>query len=79
MRLPPVKVPEGVIEKEALDVKEEKSSRYILVSIKAAVWKRDHTQCIYVGPSGHRCESRHALQLEHVLRLQRAGKQDGQS
>jgi hypothetical protein len=43
-------------------------SRYIPASIKRSVWKRDAGQCTYRDlKTGRRCESRHALEYDHIL------------
>jgi hypothetical protein len=45
----------------------EKHTRYVPAQMKHLVWKRDQGRCTFVEPkTGRRCESRHALQLEHV-------------
>jgi hypothetical protein len=42
-------------------------TRFIPVAIKRAVWSRDGGRCTYQDPkTGRHCESRHALELEHV-------------
>jgi 5-methylcytosine-specific restriction endonuclease McrA len=40
-------------------------SRYIPVAVADAVWKRDEGRCAYVGPTGHRCNSRYQVQVHH--------------
>jgi 5-methylcytosine-specific restriction endonuclease McrA len=39
---------------------------YIPAAVRRTVWKRDGGRCTYVGPDGHRCESRWQLQSDHV-------------
>jgi 5-methylcytosine-specific restriction endonuclease McrA len=42
-------------------------SRYVPASIKRAVWNRDGGRCTFRDPAtGRQCESRHALQLDHI-------------
>ena len=41
-------------------------SRYVPVAIRNEVWKRDGGQCAFVGSTGHRCGSRHQVQLHHL-------------
>jgi hypothetical protein len=41
-------------------------TRYIPAKVKRAVWNRDAGRCSYVDPQGKRCDSKHALQYEHV-------------
>jgi hypothetical protein len=42
-----------------------KSSRYINVQTRQAVWKRDLGQCSFRSASGLRCSSRHRLEMDH--------------
>jgi hypothetical protein len=60
------------------EVPPQKSSttgtRYIPAKLKRAIWQRDQGQCSYVEPeSGKRCESKHALQYEHVVPFGKGG------
>jgi hypothetical protein len=48
--------------------------RYIPLSVRRAVWKRDGGQCAYVSESGHRCEARRPLEFDHVLEVARGGE-----
>jgi 5-methylcytosine-specific restriction endonuclease McrA len=41
-------------------------SRYVPVAVRNEVWERDDGQCTFVGRTGHRCGSRHQLQLHHI-------------
>jgi 5-methylcytosine-specific restriction endonuclease McrA len=41
-------------------------SRYVPVAVRDEVWNRDDGQCTFVGSTGHRCCSRHQLQLHHI-------------
>jgi 5-methylcytosine-specific restriction endonuclease McrA len=42
-------------------------SRYVPAALRRAVWKRDGGRCTYRDPiTGRVCESRHALQLDHI-------------
>ena len=44
-----------------------KNTRYITAQTKRAVWRRDAAACTYVNSkTNRRCESRHALQIEHI-------------
>ena len=63
----------------AVPLLETKSStggtRYIPEKLKRAIWQRDKGQCSYVDPeSGKRCDSKHALQYEHVVPFGKSGK-----
>jgi hypothetical protein len=33
--------------------------------VRDEVWRRDGGQCAFIGSTGHRCTSRHQLQLHH--------------
>jgi hypothetical protein len=66
--LPPVEV-----------VTPDQANRTIPVAIKRAVWFRDQGRCTFVNstsllPWGRRCESRHALQMEHILPFAKGGE-----
>jgi 5-methylcytosine-specific restriction endonuclease McrA len=41
-------------------------SRYVPAAVRDEVWRRDGGQCAFIGGTGHRCTSRHQLQLHHV-------------
>jgi 5-methylcytosine-specific restriction endonuclease McrA len=41
-------------------------ARHVPAGVKRAVWERDGGRCTFVGESGHRCESRTHLELDHV-------------
>jgi hypothetical protein len=50
-------------------------TRFIPAAVKRAAWRRDGGQCTYQDPkTGRRCESRHALQFEHIQPFARGGK-----
>jgi hypothetical protein len=49
-------------------------TRYIPAKVKRAVWTRDQGRCTDIGPEGKRCESKYALQYEHVLPFGKGGK-----
>ena len=76
-KLDPIKKEEKAAEKSQRNVSgsprkdalENKSSaRYIPKQIKVNIWKRDQGKCTYVSPiNGKRCESRHLIQIDHVL------------
>jgi 5-methylcytosine-specific restriction endonuclease McrA len=50
-----------------------KSPRAIPASVRDQVFVRDQHRCAYVSPEGKRCESRHALQIDHRLPIARGG------
>jgi 5-methylcytosine-specific restriction endonuclease McrA len=41
-------------------------SRYVPAAVRDEVWRRDGGQCAFIGSAGHRCTSRHQLQLHHL-------------
>jgi hypothetical protein len=41
-------------------------SRYVPVTVRKEVWMRDGGCCAFVGSTGHRCNSRHQVQLHHL-------------
>ena len=41
-----------------------------------AVHLRDGGRCTFIGQSGHRCESRHALHLHHIIEVSRGGSNE---
>jgi hypothetical protein len=48
-------------------------SRHIPASVRAEVFARDGGRCTYVAPEGTRCNSTHALQIDHVRPFARGG------
>jgi len=38
----------------------------VSAEVRRQVWERDGGRCTYVGPDGHRCDSRWQLELDHV-------------
>jgi 5-methylcytosine-specific restriction endonuclease McrA len=49
-------------------------TRSIPVKVKRAVWTRDQGRCTHVDPKGKRCESKYALQYEHIIPFAKGGK-----
>jgi hypothetical protein len=49
-------------------------TRYIPEKVKRVIWHRDSGQCTYVDSKGKRCESKHALQYEHIIPFAKGGK-----
>jgi 5-methylcytosine-specific restriction endonuclease McrA len=41
-------------------------SRYVPAAVRDEVWRRDGEQCAFIGSTGHRCTSRHQLQVHHL-------------
>ncbi len=48
--------------------------RHVPAAVKRAIWERDEGRCTFVGESGHRCESRDFLELDHVDPVARGGR-----
>ncbi len=48
--------------------------RRIPAGIRRAVWLRDQRRCTFVSGTGHRCESREALEIDHVVPVSKGGK-----
>lgn len=44
----------------------EHRTRHVPAAVRDEVFVRDDARCTYVGPNGNRCESRHALQIDHI-------------
>jgi hypothetical protein len=52
-------------------------SRYIKVNTRRTAWAKAQDQCEYCDPvTGRRCESRHALQIDHIHEFSRGGTHD---
>ena len=49
------------------------NERAIPMAVRGEVLRRDGGHCTFVGDTGHRCESSHRLQFDHVLPLARGG------
>ncbi len=48
--------------------------RHVPDAVRRAVWARDGRQCTFVSDSGHRCESRTFLELDHIEPVARGGR-----
>ena len=67
-KMPSVKSPSPPVETRL------KNTRYIAVETNRAVWRRDVGRCTYVdSKTNRRCESRHALQIEHIQPFAKGG------
>jgi hypothetical protein len=47
--------------------------RYVPAAVRGEVWRRDGGRCAFIGSTGHRCTSRHQLQLHHLHPFARGG------
>jgi 5-methylcytosine-specific restriction endonuclease McrA len=47
--------------------------RHIPAEVRRAVVARDEGRCTFVGDHGHRCETRDALQFDHIVPVARGG------
>ncbi len=52
----------------------QSTSRYIPAALKREIWRRDQGQCSYCSPDGRRCNSRFALEVDHVEPFALGGK-----
>ena len=51
--------------------------RSMPAAVRDEVWQRDEGRCQYKDPeTGRRCESRHAVQIDHVIPVARGGTND---
>jgi hypothetical protein len=51
------------------------TGRQIPSALRSEIWKRDQARCSYTDPAtGQRCNSRHYLQIDHILPVALGGK-----
>jgi len=55
-------------------IRPTRSARTVPAHVRRAVWKRDAGQCTFVGDTGHRCDARDDLELDHVTPVARGGE-----
>jgi hypothetical protein len=48
--------------------------RHVPAAVKSMVWQRDGGQCTFVSDSGHRCEARTRLEIDHIDPVARGGQ-----
>jgi len=51
----------------------ETGERHVPMAVRREVFRRDGGRCTFVGDTGHRCESRRRLELDHVVPIARGG------
>jgi 5-methylcytosine-specific restriction endonuclease McrA len=51
----------------------EPNERHVSAAVRRRVYVRDHGQCTYVDPKGHRCTKKHHLVYDHILPIARGG------
>jgi len=52
---------------------ENADPHYIPSAIREEVAKRDNEQCAFVSEDGKRCESKHALEFDHIVPVAKGG------
>lgn len=53
-------------------------SRYIPKSVRRAIWQNAKGKCEFVNPTtGTRCDSNHALEIDHIKEFSQGGSSDG--
>jgi len=50
------------------------NERAIPLAVRREVFRRDGGLCTFVGENGHRCESSHRLQFDHIVPVARGGQ-----
>jgi hypothetical protein len=53
-----------------------RGSRVVPRTVKRAVWTRDAGRCAYLDPHGRRCDSRDALEYDHIVAWADGGRSD---
>lgn len=53
-----------------------RGGRIVPRAVKRAVWARDGGRCAYTAPDGRRCESRDALEYDHIVAWADGGRSD---
>jgi hypothetical protein len=43
------------------------TTRYVPAAVRHEVFRRDGNRCTFTGPTGHRCNSTHQLELHHII------------
>jgi 5-methylcytosine-specific restriction endonuclease McrA len=51
----------------------EATGRYVPAAVRSEVWRRDGGRCTFVGTSGHRCGSRHQVEVHHIHPFAKGG------
>jgi hypothetical protein len=53
-----------------------RDGRLVPKTVKRFVWERDGGRCAYTAPDGRRCESRDALEYDHIIAWADGGRSD---
>ena len=56
--------------------RDPRATRHVPAAVRDEVFVRDDARCAYVAPNGTRCESRHALQIDHIRPFAAGGAHD---
>lgn len=56
--------------------RQSRRSRAVPESVKRQVWERDGGRCAYVSEDGRRCESRDAIEYDHIVPWSLGGESD---
>ncbi|HEU4366151.1 MAG TPA: HNH endonuclease signature motif containing protein, partial [Candidatus Krumholzibacteria bacterium] len=56
--------------------RDPRATRHVPAAVRDEVFVRDEAQCTYVAPGGTRCESRHALEIDHIRPFAAGGTHD---
>ena len=51
-----------------------KNPRHVPADVRRQVWQRDRGQCTFTSASGHRCDARTRLEVDHIEPLARGGR-----
>lgn len=63
---------------QSIHREQSRRNRIVPRAVKRAVWTRDGGRCVYTAGDGRRCESRDALEYDHILAWSDGGRSDTQ-